>query len=535
MTDPRDAETIAERFLTTLQGEHAAIGQRVVTTPKSPYGLLGLAIGLECEGAEFMAAASRNEAFPDTASEAGVLRHATLNGIERIAASRASLRVRITGTPSATLTVPADKTMTDAVGLVYLATPGNVVTDSGGFGFVVVTARDPGSEQNLPSNATLTWQNGAPTGMAATGITLPQGAETTHVLVTGADAETIEELRGRVVSYFREPSKGAGTRSDYALNAEAVEGVGGAFVYPRALATYGADGGAPHFTWAYNTPGTLAILLVTPAPPATSYVQDDGGGALGVGLRPATTRIPSSTLLARVGGYIEGTNDAAGRAVPSSAQVQRRPAGMGPGNYRVLAPIPAVTEVIVRLTIDPSVCPWPWGTNSGSARAIQASPAPTTTTFTLDETTDITQGSRIAVFVGANVIKGGWWLSTVASVVGNAVTISTAAPFAPTAGAQMLRPDCGLWHDARRLIFAEINTHGPGDIPLNVEPEELGSQRYPRPNDRGSDRLFQSDIVALLEDLPGVLGVTVDSPASDVVSPPGTLTVPGVFTIKIGS
>ena len=97
-----------------------------------------------------------------------MLRHADLNGIPRIAASRAVLRARTVGTPSSTLVIPAGKTLTDAQGLVYLATAGNVVTDGSGFGFFVVTARDAGGEQNLPVNATLTWQNGAPAGMAGT-------------------------------------------------------------------------------------------------------------------------------------------------------------------------------------------------------------------------------------------------------------------------------------------------------------------------------------------------------------------------------
>lgn len=533
MADPRDADTIRDELLLAVRGEHDALGERIVTAPKSFYYVLGTALAVELEGAEFEAASARQEAFPDTASEAGVLKHAEFLGVVRLVATQAVERIRILGTPSTTLTVAAGKTLTDAQGLVYLAAAGDVATDGAGFGFLAVTARDPGAEQNLPLGATLTWQNGAPSGMAATAITAVASGDPTHALVVGADAETIEDLRTRVIAAFKEPAKGAGARVDYVLNAEAVSGVGAAFGYMRAKAVRYENPGGDYWEWTYNTPGRLVILALGAAPPANSYVQDNGG-SLGLGLQPTFTRILSSTVLGRIRGYIEGTTDTAGRAVPESAQVQRRPGGMALGNYVVDSPIPGVVDVTVLLTVDPGIARWPWGITDGTSRTIQASPAPTTTTFTLDEVTGIANGSRIAVFVGTSVIKGGWWLSTVASIVGNAVTIATAAPSAPSGGAQKVRPDCGLWSETRRLVLALIDSLGPGDIPLNVEPEELGSQRYPRPNDRGSDRLFKSDIIAELEGLTGVLGVTVEAPAFDVTSLPGKLAIPGVITVKIG-
>ncbi len=41
-------------------------------------------------------------------------------------------------------------------------------------------------------------------------------------------------------------------------------------------------------------------------------------------------------MLTNVREYIEGAQDAQGRAVPEVARVQLRPAGMSPGNYEYL-------------------------------------------------------------------------------------------------------------------------------------------------------------------------------------------------------
>lgn len=522
MTDPRDAETIRDSLLLTIRGEHEAIGERVVTAPGTPYYVLATGLALELEGAEFEADAARKEAFPDTASEAGVLKHADFLGIVRTPASHAVIRASIVGTPSSTLTVPADKTLTDDQGLVYLAAVGSVATDGAGLGYITVTARDAGADQNLLAGEVLTWQNGAPTGMASTASTAPAPGDASHVLIVGAAQESIEDLRGRIRVAFKEPPRAQGTRADWVVNLERVEGVASAFVWPRAWQAVGY--------WQVNTPGTLVAQVFGPAPAASSYVQN-GDGSFGLGLRPDFTRIPTPALLARCRGFIEGSTDESGRAVPTSEQVQLRPAGMAPGNYTIQAPaLATAVNVTVALVVDPAIAPWPWGVTAGPP-AYRTISAATSTTLTLSNVFEITAGSRLAVFVGTSVIAGGWWLTTVVgNPVGLVVTISAPLPVTPASVVgNDVRPDPGLWSTIRALVLAYLHSLGPGD-----ETTEIASQRYPRPADRAQDRFFSSRITDAVQDIAGVAGVSVTLPVASSVTPTvGELFVPGEIRVVI--
>lgn len=518
MTDPRDAETIRDSLLLTIRGEHEAISERVVTAPRTPYFILATGLALELEGAEFEADAARKEAFPDTASEAGVLKHAEFSGITRVAASRASIRAQITGTPSTSGPIASGKTVTGETGLVYTVGESSWALDGGGDGHVTLTARDAGADANVSLGDTFTWQNGAPTGLDATLTADPDTGDDSHMLVVGADTETIEELRARCEVFRKEPKQG-GTRAEWVLNALDVEGVGAAFIWPRTWYFGGL--------WHVNTPGTLVVQVLGAMPGADTYVQDDGAGAIGLGLDPTFTRNPTTALLNRVRGYIEGTNDAQGVALPEALQAPLRPAGMAASNYLVIAPVTSTAvDVTVEVVVDPAIAPWPWGVNSGSppTRTITAR---TSTTLTLDNVYEIADGSRLAVYLGTSVVRGGWWLATVQGApVGLVVTLSEALPALPAVSA-LVRPDCGLWSDIRALVLAYLDGLGPGD-----EVTSVPSQRFPRPNDSGADRFFSSRVTDASQELAGVSGVEVTTPASSPVTPSvGTRLVPGVVTL----
>ena len=496
----RTAEDIRDAFLESLQTEFTAIGERVVTAPKTPFYALGTALGLEIEGAEAEASAARQEIFPDTASEDGVLSHADFSGLTRVTASRSVLRVRVTGTPSSTGTVPASKTLTSPTGLVFNATAGNVAFDGSGVGYTTVTARDAGAAGNLAVGTTLTWQNGAPSGFGATAVTALASGDTSHLLVIGADLESIEDLRVRVSLERKERAQG-GNRAEWVSWATAVEGVGDAFAYPRAWLS--------GITYRVDVPGTVVLVVLAPSPASDSYVQN-ADGTVGLGLSPSYSRLPTDALRERVRNYIEGTHDAAGLAVPTALQKQKRPVGVAAANYTIpgyAGAFPTFTEVdvTVRVATDPAVAPWPWGVDDASSRTIVSA---TSTTLTLDDATGITAGTRLAVELGVSVVRGAFWLARVQGVAGNVVTLTAPLPTTPVSGE--VRPDCGLWTDIRRIVLSVFDHLGSGDE------STVESQRYPRPADLGQDRLFTSRIIDPAQELAGVAGVSVSTPASPV-------------------
>lgn len=511
----RTADDIRDDLLENLQTEFTAIGERVVTAPKTPFYALGNAIALEIEGAEAEASAARLEVFPATASEDGVLNHAEFDGLTRIPASHAQVRVRGTGTPSTTVPVAAGKQLTDAQGLVFNADAASISFDGAGVGYTTVTARDTGAASNVALGAVLTWQNGAPAGVSSTMTAAPASGESTHLLIVGAELEDIEDFRERVKLWRKERKQG-GNRGEWAGWAEEVEGVGLACTYPRAW-YYSA-------TWRYGTPGTLTMIVLASAPPDDSYVQNSDG-TLGLGLQPTYTRVPTTTLRTRVKDYIEGRVDTAGRAVPTLLQVQKRPVGIAEANWTSTWFNSASTAVTVNLEVDPGVAPWPWSTT----RTVSAS---TTTTLTLNDATNLPVGARLAVALGTDDIRGGWWLATVQSVVGSVVTLTAAMPATAAVGAEV-RPDPGLWDEIRRIVLQLFDQLGTGDTPMN-SPASIDSARYPRPADRGPDRLTAAAIIAAVEGLAGVANVTVTLPGggSYVAPDPGYLLVPGAIRLQ---
>ena len=499
--------------------------RRLVTTPRSFVWALADALALEQEGAEATAAAATLEAFPESASEDGVLVHADFSGLDRQPATAAVMRARVVGSANGASTVPAEAELIGPTGLIYRADAATLALDGSGYGFITVRARDVGAAGNLTSGAVLTWVS-APAGLTSTATVRAASGDVTPLLVAGADQESIEELRARAILARKEKAQG-GNRADWVRWAVTVAGVGSAYCYPRSRRT-ALDGGG--FAWSYGVPGSLVVLPLAPAPGAATYVQN-ADGTMGLGLDPTFTRIPSSELRAIVREYVEGTVDAAGLTVPEAAQQQLRPASLAPGSYEIGAAGVVGVNVTLRVTTDPAIAPWPWGFGPGEGLHREILSA-TTTTLTLNSVTGIATGKRLAVFLGTSVVRGGWWVATVAYVAGSVVTLSTPLPSVPSAGVQKVRPDCGLWTEIRRRLLAHFDRLGPGDTQVpndGTYPDPVVTQimcaRYPRPNDAGRDRVYASDLIAVVEGIPGVIAVTLDGFSAPVVPASGSLAV----------
>lgn len=510
----RSAEDIRASLLEQLQNECDTIGVRVVTVEGSPFHAIGTAIALEVEGAEAEAEAARREAFPATASEDGVLRHAEFDGLVRIPAARAVLRVRVEGTPSSLLTIPEAATLTSPGGLVFTATAGVVTTQGSGYAFTTVTARDPGAAGNLPLGTVLRWQP-APLGFTPTASVALDTGDVTPFVVVGSAEETIEELRRRVVRYRREPAK-AGCRGDWIEWSEEVEGVGASFVYPRVWRHLAS--------WQTDLPGVLVLIPLGEAPHPNSYAQL-ADGTMALGLSPSFTRSPSSELRQRVKDFIEGRVYRDGSPMPLALREQLRPVGIAEDNYSVEAPGLRAVPVTVTVETDPGVAPWPW-TSPATREVVSA----TTTSVTLDSVTGLRARAKIALRLGTSVVRGGWWIAYIAGVVGNVVTLSAPLPVAPSAGT-LVRPDCGLWTDVRRLVLALFDAMGPGDLPT-----PLACQRFPRPQYESPDRITASGIIVAVSELIGAVTVEINFPddpgEQQIAAVPGELLVPGEIIVQ---
>lgn len=445
------------------------------------------------------------------------------DGTAREAASAGRVTLPVTGPLSASTPVNG-ATLSAASGLRFTpidAVSGEALveisTDGDGAATITLEAQTPGTDGMVAAGTILTWST-APTGFGST-------ATVSGVARRGENAETDVELQARLIARRRE-RPGSGNRSEWREWGVAVAGVGECFVYPRTRVD---NTGA----WLFQTPGCVVLEPLTPAPDADSYVQN-ADGTVGAGLDPASTRLPSTDLCDLVRGYLDGTLDATGDAVPEASQVQRYPATMNPDNLDIRAPAVTTTAVEVKITTEPSIAPWPWGQSNSSLRNVVSA---TTTALTLDDVTGIRANQQLAVNVSETYVRGGWWIASVQSVVGSVVTLATPLPVAPGAGVDV-RPDCGLWNAIREAVLRVFDGLGPGDSRVIGDDLSLGavdtmSARYPRPP-AWPDKLFPSTLVTRIGEISGVAGVEVVVPSGILTPLPGKLIVPTTILVRIG-
>lgn len=162
--------------------------------------------------------------LPDTAEAEILDRHASFRGLTRIAAVAASGNVTFTGTNG--VAIPAGTELQSAAGERY--TTDAEVTIAGGSATAAVTAAVAGDEGNQPSGAQLSLTS------PIAGVT-SQATVASPGLAGGADAESDDALRERLLRAYRETPHG-GAAADYIAWARAAHpDVTHAWVYPSAL------------------------------------------------------------------------------------------------------------------------------------------------------------------------------------------------------------------------------------------------------------------------------------------------------------
>lgn len=241
--------------------------------------------------------------FPDQAEREYLVRWGALFGLAVNAASFAAGNVKFTGTN--TTVVPAGTVLRRADGAEY--TTAADVTIAAGEAIAVATATAAGEDGNCAAADELTFESPI-AGVNATAVVQTGG------LGGGADEETTDEFRARVLERMQSPPHG-GNAADYVAWAKEVPGVTRAWCYPL-------EGG----------PGTVTVR----------FVRDNDSGLLGYNM------IPSSGEVTTVQAYLDGLQ----------AGTVESPRGGGPEVTAVItvaAPVAAPVNFTLQISPDTTV------------------------------------------------------------------------------------------------------------------------------------------------------------------------------------
>lgn len=161
--------------------------------------------------------------MPDTAEAAYLERFVARYGLARTPAAYAGGNITITGLTGAV--VPAGTPVQRSDGVAYFTTADAVLAS--GTATAAVVAAEPGAAGNATAGTGMTLTE--PVGGVESAAVVAAGG-----LVSGADAETDDALRGRLLARIQAPPNG-GAASDYIAWALEVPGVTRAWVYPLEL------------------------------------------------------------------------------------------------------------------------------------------------------------------------------------------------------------------------------------------------------------------------------------------------------------
>lgn len=161
-----------------------------------------------------------NQAFPDTADDAYLVRFASARGINRFPPSAAAGSVLFTGNVGAA--VPVGTIIQTADGNQYQTTVPSSIGPAGTAAVAAAaTATGPATNQTADTPGTLQ--------------TAPMGVDSNVTLLKmdgGLLAETLASLLARVLDHLRQPPAG-GNKYDWVRWAKGVPGVTTVFLYPR--------------------------------------------------------------------------------------------------------------------------------------------------------------------------------------------------------------------------------------------------------------------------------------------------------------
>lgn len=470
----RSRDTIRDQLLADWSAEYTARGYTLLISEGSPSWMLANSLAATQELLEAQAEQNARDILPDQASTEALNRHGYVDGVERRPATPARYTVTVTGTNG---TYPL-------VGLSMVAPDGNVYDVSStsvvialGTGTVSVQARIAGASGTRSTGDVLTWTT-APAGINPTGVIATE-------INPGIDRETDASYADRIIDRRRE-RPGSGNRSDWRDWVRSYIGlpIDDAFVYPLLEPPASVPG--------VGTEGVLGCVSVVAVGPAQG---DSTTNTRIVGGTPGAT-------LSLVKSYIEG--DVTDEGVATAVGIQLRPVTIDPANYTVEAANVSPTVVTMAVTVN-SANAYQW---SGTMTVVSG----TTTTLVVSGDQTANAGLRALVFVGTGNVRGGYQFVTLGAAVFGGVNTT----FSQTGAQQLLGAPSGTVYPAslnypsiRLAVLNLFDALTPGDTAT--------PSRWPAENSIISPqiaRLVPSRIVAAVQDVVGVISVTVSNPAS---------------------
>lgn len=502
---PRNRDTLRDLILTAWSAEYAALPtpQTLNTVPGSWARLLASALGVVLEGQEAQAAQNDRDILPDQAAPDALARHGYVWGIDRSPGVKALLILTVTGTPSATITIPANTILTYSDGTRYVATDASVTLSGGGSGLLSVQAEDYGVAGTRVVSDTLSFVS-APAGLVST-------ATVTTVTTEGANAESDEEYAAAIIAAMQE-RPGAGNRAEWATwcgEYTALGAVQQVFVYPLYQPPSPFVAGTPGTE---NVPGYVTIVVTGPPQ------GDDPDNSRLFGLSPGV-RYTGMMF------YIEGAVNSTGTVITNGTQL--RPVTLPIGNYSIEVPSTTTQNVVVQCTM-----------NTANAFPFSATPTITSSTTTSivvsgnysSSGTDLSAKSAL-VNLGTSTYRGGYYKVTLGTGVYSGGPNETTFPVATMPGtcSGTMYPAPPNWSAIRLAHLDFFDDLGPGDATASA------SARWPAPanTDGGYPAVVYPQALArvTMNADNGVLSATTTTPAAAVTPAAKTLVTLGTLLV----
>lgn len=488
---PRDIAAIRDQLLAYWASEYAAAGEVLLTTAGSDAFIMAAMIAVVQNACDVQAQQVARDILPDQASDSAIARFGYVYGIARLPGVASRETVTVTGTPSATITIPAGSTLSWTDGTLYQSTSTSVTLSGGGSGTINVTATTTGLETTRTVGDTLTWQS-APAGLNPTGVVA-------SVVTAGDDAETFQQWAQRIVSRLRE-RPASGNRADWAAWVQAYTALDIQSVYVYPLVQPVTD-----------TPLTLGCVTVVAVGPAQG---DSVTNSRVLGGSPGSP-------LTEVIEYIEGTRTATGLVTATGTQL--RPVTMSADDFTVDAIDELPQAVTVFITVN--------GANAfpfSFTATVGGTSTPTSLVLTgADYTTGATNltNQPVLLEVGTAAYRGGIYRvvlpsSGVYAAGDTTFTLPTALPATPTG---TLRAPPGNWNEIRTAVFDYFDNLGPGDV--------SPAYRWPSEDNGARATVYPSALAATVMSASGVLSAAVTVPAAAVIPAPKQVVTLGLLTI----